>query len=54
MSSRCCLRAERTWHLAQHPDPAVRRCDVTVPALPAQVRIAANGLKARVRRAGRR
>lgn len=37
------LRAERTWHLAQHPDPAMRRCDVLLNGKPAHVKVSRDG-----------
>ena len=40
------LAAERTWHLAQSPDPALRCCDVQIAGRPAQVKAAALGFRA--------
>lgn len=39
------LKAQRTWHLAESPDPAERACDINVAGLRAQVKIAANEFK---------
>ncbi len=39
------LDATRTWALATHSDPAVRRCDVQVAHQPYQVKMAAEGFR---------
>ena len=37
------LDASREWQNAQHPDPAMRRCDVVLDGKPAQVKVSGDG-----------